>query len=76
MYPENNHSGKGKHIAIGVIVTLVFIGLFAGCIAVVMQFVELSRNGKLDRWTEAHAEEDYDGTSEYGYYDEDGYFHY
>ena len=76
MYPEKNHPNKGKHIAIGVVVSLIFIGLFAGCIAVVMQFVELYNNGKLERWAEANAQEDYDGASEYGYYDEDGYFHY
>lgn len=76
MYPENNNPKKGKYIAVGVVVSLVFIGLISGCIAVVMQFVELSRNGKLERWTEANAGEDYDGASEYGYYDDDGYFHY
>lgn len=75
MYPENNHTNRGRNIAIGVVVTLVFAGLFAGCIAVVMQFVELSRNGKLDRWLEANAQDETD-TFDYGYYDGDGYFHY
>ena len=46
MYPENNNPNKGRNIAIGVIVGLVFAGLFAGCAAVVMQFVELGRNGQ------------------------------
>lgn len=77
MYPENDHSNKGRNIAIGVIVSLVFVGLFAGCIAVVMQFVQLGRNGNLERWAEANAGDDDDsGLSDYGYYDEDGYFHY
>jgi len=76
MYPEKENSNKGKYIAIGIVVSLVFIGLFAGCIAVVMQFVELNNNGKLDRWIEANADEESGDVSEYGYYDEDGYFHY
>ncbi|MBD5551699.1 MAG: hypothetical protein HDQ96_11100 [Lachnospiraceae bacterium] len=76
MYPENRNPDKGKYIAIGIIVSLVFIGLFAGCIAVVMQYVELSENGKLDRWLEANSSDDDNEISEYGYYDEDGYFHY
>ena len=74
MYPEKENQNKGKYIAIGIIVSLVFIGLFAGCIAVVMQFVELSNNGKLDQWIEANADDDSSDISDYGYYDEDGYF--
>lgn len=76
MYPENNNPNKGRNIAIGVIVGLVFAGLFAGCAAVVMQFVELSRNGQWERWAEANAEDEDDSLSDYGYYDDDGYFHY
>lgn len=75
MYPENNHTNRGRNIAIGVAVTLIFAGLFAGGIAVVMRFAELGRNGKLDRWLEANAQ-DGEGASDYGYYDDDGYFHY
>lgn len=75
MYPENNHSNTGRNIVIGIVVALVFAGLFAGCIAVVMQYVELAENGKLDRWLEAYAQEE-TGRSDYGYYDDEGYFHY
>lgn len=75
MYPENNHPNKGRNIAIGIIVALVFTGLFAGCIAVVMRYVELARNGKLDRWLEANARDDTD-MSEYGYYGKDEEFDY
>lgn len=75
MYPENNHSHTGRNIAIGIVVFLVFAGLFAGCASVVARFVELDRDGKLDRWLEANAEEE-DPLSEYGYYDDDGAFHY
>ena len=75
MYPENKNPNRGRNIAIGILVTLVFTGLFAGCIAVVMQYVELSRNGKLDRWLEANAD-DGDVSSDYGYYDENGDFYY
>lgn len=75
MYPNNSNPNKGRNIAIGVVVTLVFAGLFAGCIAVVMQYVELARNGKLDRWLEDNAQDE-TGTSDYGYYDDDGSFHY
>lgn len=76
MYPENKNPNRGRNIAIGIVVALVFTGLLAGCVSVVMRFVELGRNGKLDRWLEANSEEDDDFLSEYGYYDEDGYFHY
>lgn len=76
MYPENKNPNKGKYIAIGITVSLVFLGLFAGCIAVVMQYVELGKNGKLERWLEAYSDADDDYLSDYGYYDEDGYFHY
>ena len=77
MYPENNNSNKGRNIAIGIVVSLVFIGLFAGCVSVVMRYVELDKSGKLDRWLEANADvEEDDILSDYGYYDEDGYFHY
>lgn len=75
MYPENGNPNKGRNIAIGIVVSLVFAGLFAGCIAVVMQYVELSRNGKLDRWLEANADDE-DTSSDYGYYDENGDFYY
>lgn len=75
MYPENRNPNKGRNIAIGIVVSLVFIGLFAGCTAVVMQFVELSKNGKMDRWLEANADDE-DMSSNYGYYDEDGDFYY
>ena len=71
MYPENKNPNRGKHIAIGIVVSLVFIGLFAGCIAVVMQYVELYRNGQWDKWIEANSEDDYSSASDYGYYDED-----
>lgn len=75
MYPENKKPNRGRNIAIGIVVALVFTGLFAGCVSVVMRFAELGRNGKLDSWLEANSEEE-DPLSEYGYYDEDGYFHY
>ena len=77
MYLENNNSNKGRNIAMGIVVSLVFIGLFAGCVSVVMRYVELDKSGKLDRWLEANADvEEDDILSDYGYYDEDGYFHY
>lgn len=76
MYPENSNPNKGRNIAIGIIVALVFAGLFSGCVAVVMRYVELGKNGKLDRWLEANADEEDDALSEYGYYDDDGHFHY
>lgn len=75
MYPDNTNQNKGRNIAIGIVVSLVFIGLFAACVAVVMRYVELGKNGKLERWLEANAEDD-DILSDYGYYDEDGSFHY
>ena len=75
MYPENKNSNRGRNIAIGIVVALVFTGLFAGCISVLLRFAELGENGKLDRWLEANAEEE-DPLSEYGYYDDDGVFHY
>ncbi len=75
MYPENQNSHKGRNIAIGIIVGLIFCGLFAGCIAVVAQFIKLSDNGKLDRYL-AENDDDYEDSSDFGYYDEDGNFHY
>lgn len=75
MYPENNKSNTGRNIVIGIVVALVFMGLFAGCVAVVMRYVELGESGQLERWLEANAQEE-DPSSDYGYYDEDGYFHY
>lgn len=74
MDPINSNPNKGRNIAIGIIVALVFAGLFAGCIAVVMRYVELAKNGKLDRWLEANVQDETD-VSDYGYYDDDGYFH-
>lgn len=76
MYPENENPNRGRNIAIGVVVSLVFLGLFAGCMAVVMQYVELYQNGKLERWIEANADNGDGELSEYGYYDDDGHFHY
>ena len=70
MYPENNNSNKGRNIAIGIIVALVFTGLFAGCIAVVMRYVEFAKNGKLESWLEANAQDETNETN-YGYYDEE-----
>lgn len=75
MYPENSNPNKARNIVIGIVVALVFMGLFAGCAAVVMRYVELEKSGQLDRWLEANAEEE-DSTSDYGYYDENGHFHY
>lgn len=75
MYPENKNSHTGRNVAIGVVVFLVFAGLFAGCISVFMRFSELEENGKLDRWLAENSEEE-DLLSEYGYYDEDEVFHY
>lgn len=76
MYPENNNPNKGRNIAIGIIVALVFTGLFAGCIAVVTRYVELAKNGKLDRWLEANSDvQNETELSDYGYYDAEGNFH-
>lgn len=65
MNPENNNPNRGRNIAVGIIVALVFTGLFAGCIAVVMRYVELARSGKLDRWLEANARDGADVSSDY-----------
>ncbi len=75
MYPENKNPNRGRNIAIGVVVTLVFCGLLAGCIAVVMQYVKLYKEGKMQAWLDENNEEE-DSLSEYGYYDDDGDFHY
>lgn len=75
MYPENQNSNKTRNIVIGIIVALVFAGLFAGCAAVVVRYVELAKNGKLDKWLEANARDNGSG-SDYGYYDDNGSFHY
>lgn len=76
MNPGNKKEGRGKYIAIGIAVSLVFAGLFAGCTIIVMQFVELAKNGKLERWLEANTEYESSDKSDYGYYGEDGRFHY
>jgi len=73
MYPENNNSHLGRNIAIGIIVTLIFGGLLAGCIAVSVEFIKLSQSGKVDQYL---AENEEDDSFDYGYYDEDGRFHY
>ena len=74
MNPENSNPNKGRNIAIGMIAALVFTGLFAGCIAVVMQFVRLVENGKLDRWLEANAQDETGMSSDYGGKDTLRYF--
>ncbi len=77
MYPENNNQNNTWKIVVGVIGALIFTGLFIGCIAVVMQFVKLEENGKLDVWlAENESEDDYDSDDGFGYYDDDGDFHY
>lgn len=76
MYPEDNNQNKGRNIAVGIIITLVFGGLLAGCIAVVVQFAKLGENGQLDKWMAENSENGEDEIAEFGYYDDDGEFHY
>lgn len=68
MYPENRNPNKGRNIVIGILVALVFTGLFAGGAAVVMRYVRLAESGKLQEWLEANAQEETDITPDYNEY--------
>lgn len=73
MYPENQNKHKGRNIVIGILVGLFFCGLTAGCIAVAAAFVRLAAEGKLDKYV---AERDGGSDEGFGYYGDDGVFHY
>lgn len=71
MYPENNRPNRTRNIIIGIVVALLFLALFAGCIGVVRQFVRLGKSGRLKQWFAENGEEE-----GFGYYDDDGSFYY